>query len=84
METSDYGNVSSWRNYQIKLTHYDETKKRAQYGEVTTANCGLARNNQPSKPAVDVIICLMARGSYSHICVLLNLLNEFGSNFSLC
>ena len=25
----NYCNVSLWRNYLIKLTHYDETKRRA-------------------------------------------------------
>ena len=29
---SNYCNVSSWRNTLIKLTHYDETKKRTHDG----------------------------------------------------
>ena len=30
-------NVSSWRNNQIKLTHYDETKKRAHDSQIVRA-----------------------------------------------
>ena len=34
---SNYCNVSSWRNTLIKLTHYDETKKRAHDSEIVRA-----------------------------------------------
>ena len=31
------GNVSSWRNTQIKFTHHDETKKRAHDSQIVRA-----------------------------------------------
>ena len=34
---SKYGNISSWRKSLIKLTHYDETKKRAHDSQIVGA-----------------------------------------------
>ena len=34
MRPPNYYSVSSQRNYQIKLTHYDETKKKAHESQI--------------------------------------------------
>ena len=34
---SNYWNVSSWRNNLIKLTHFDESKKRAHDSQIVRA-----------------------------------------------